>query len=76
MNVKAVLPRAPVVRAKLKTVQVQAAIEATIIPATGEIVIVENGEYNVSPYETAVVNVPIPPNYGEIIWNGYTLEVR
>ena len=76
MNTKVVMPSAPVIGVTLESVKASAKINATIVPASGSILIVENGEHDVSRYETAVVDVPIPPNYGEIIWNGVTLTVR
>ena len=46
-----------------------------IVQAKGDIEIVSNGEYNVAQFARAIVNVPIPSNYGRIEWNGITLEV-
>ena len=74
--VNVVMPSAPVVGVALENVQANAVIGATIVPAVGTILIVENGEHDISRYKTAVVNVPVPQNYGEIIWNGNTLTVR
>ncbi len=46
-----------------------------IVQASGQIEIAENGEFDISRYARAVVNVPVPSNYGRIDWNGITLGV-
>lgn len=73
---KVVLPGRPIINVALAGESVKAAIDATIVQAKGTTYITTNGVHNVAPFETAEVNVPIPSNYGEIIWDGITLTVR
>ena len=66
----------PTASAAVKKVKASAVVNVKTVSASGEIEIAENGLYDVAAFATAAVRVPIPSNYGEIIWNGTTLTVR
>ena len=75
MEIQAVLKKAPSVDVVAKAVQAEAIINARMGAVSGQILITENGEHDVARYAKAIVNVPIPPNYGLITWDGAVLTV-
>ena len=58
-----------------KTISASAVVDVRRTETTGTLAIGENGTYDVSPYASVDVNVPIPSNYGLITWNGSIITV-
>lgn len=71
------LSRSPTIQGTVgrKTLTAAAQIDVRRTSTQGTIDITENGLFNVASYAEARVNVPIPPNYGLITWNGSVLTV-
>ena len=75
-SVQAKINAPPHASAAVKKLTAGAKINVKTVSASGSIEIAENGLYDITGFATANVNVPVPSNYGEIIWNGTTLTVR
>ena len=77
IEASASLGRSPTISGNVgrKTLTASAQIDVRRTSTEGTIDIRENGLYNVAQYAEANVNVPIPPNYGLITWDGRVLTV-
>ena len=71
------LGRSPTVsgNAGRKTLTAAAQVDVRRTSTQGTIDITANGLYNVAAFAEARVNVPIPPNYGLITYNGSIITV-